>query len=206
MVYEPHRLWQDVQGENLLEAFYKDPKRWAYIFQTYAFLTRIKAHEEHTKINSNPFQIVERSVYSDRYCFAQNAYELGLMTQLEWNMYLEWSNWLIETRVTPPSGFIYLQTDPSICYARLVKRDRHEEAEVSLEYLEALHQKHESAFVLKQACLPDITNVPVLILKCNEDFEENKNLQKEYMRQIVEFLDAHYAIPYKVSAKSELMI
>ena len=30
-------------GGNLLDLFYKDSKRWAYTFQSYAFLSRMKA-------------------------------------------------------------------------------------------------------------------------------------------------------------------
>lgn len=41
VVYEPHEKWQNVGGENLLEKFYADTQRWAYTFQTYAFITRI---------------------------------------------------------------------------------------------------------------------------------------------------------------------
>ncbi len=30
-------------GGNLLDMFYRDPHRWAYTFQAYAFLSRIRA-------------------------------------------------------------------------------------------------------------------------------------------------------------------
>ena len=45
VVYEPHEKWQDVKGENLLDQFYRDGNRWAYTFQTYAFITRILEQE-----------------------------------------------------------------------------------------------------------------------------------------------------------------
>ena len=41
VVFEPHEKWQNVAGENLLDRFYADTQRWAYTFQTYAFITRI---------------------------------------------------------------------------------------------------------------------------------------------------------------------
>ncbi len=41
IIYEPHQKWQNVAGHNLLEQFYKDPKRWAYTFQSYAFVSRV---------------------------------------------------------------------------------------------------------------------------------------------------------------------
>ena len=69
IVLEPHTKWQKTgSGENLLDAFYKDTKRWAYTFQSYAFLTRILEQQEHSKTNTYGTQVLERSVYSDRYC------------------------------------------------------------------------------------------------------------------------------------------
>ena len=150
VVYEPHEKWQNVAGDNLLDRFYADTQRWAYTFQTYAFITRILEREKAARRNAQPFQILERSVYSDRYCFAQNCYELGLMNALEWKLYQEWFSWLVDTYTTRPSGFIYLQTDPKICYKRLLKRNRSEEAGVSLEYLELLHNKHEKWLIEKR--------------------------------------------------------
>ena len=143
VVYEPHEKWQNVQGENLLDRFYTDTHRWAYTFQTYAFITRVLEREKAALNNTHPFQILERSVFSDRYCFAKNCFELGLMNALEWKLYQEWFTWLVDTYTVKPSGFIYMQTDPKVCYKRLLKRNRSEEGGVTLEYLELLHDKHE---------------------------------------------------------------
>ena len=41
IVPEPHTKWQQVGGHNLLEKFYTDTNRWAYTFQSYAFVTRV---------------------------------------------------------------------------------------------------------------------------------------------------------------------
>ena len=41
IVPEPVDTWQNLEGGgNILDAFYKDPKRYAYTFQNYVFLTR----------------------------------------------------------------------------------------------------------------------------------------------------------------------
>ena len=44
-VFEPHDKWQNIGGENLLENFYQDTQRWAYSFQTYAFVSRVIEQE-----------------------------------------------------------------------------------------------------------------------------------------------------------------
>lgn len=40
VVQEPVARWQDVNGVNMLEKFYADPKGMAYKFQHYVFITR----------------------------------------------------------------------------------------------------------------------------------------------------------------------
>lgn len=191
-VFEPHQKWQNVggSGENILEKFYNDTHRWAYSFQTYAFITRIMEQEEHAKVNTYPVQVLERSVYSDRYCFAQNCFESGTMNALEWKLYQEWFTWLVDNYTVKPTGFIYMQTDPLICYERLLKRNRSEEAAVPIEYLERLHEKHENWLVNKvgAACLKE---TPVLILQCNKDFEYDVAEQERHIEKIVAFFHEH---------------
>ena len=60
-------------GGNLLGLFYQDSERWAYTFQTYAFLSRMKSQMRHDVDTTKPVTIFERSVISDRVCFAKNC-------------------------------------------------------------------------------------------------------------------------------------
>lgn len=206
IVYEPHEKWQNIGGENLLDFFYADPKRWAYTFQTYAFITRIIEQQQAAAVAYQPFQVLERSVYSDRYCFAYNCFEMGLITHLEWQLYQEWFSWLVDKYTTQPSGFIYLQTDAEVCFKRLQKRNRAEEQAVSLDYLQLLHAKHESWLVHKQGVADNLKQVPVLVLQCNEEFENNPRVQKEHMIKIAEFLDREYAIPVTTSMQNQISL
>lgn len=188
-IYEPHEKWQHVSGENILEKFYQDTKRWAYTFQTYAFVTRVVEQEKYaTQLPYIP-HVVERSVYSDRYCFAHNCFEMGSMTSLEWKLYQEWFAWLVENYTTKPAGFIYMRTDPQVCYQRMCKRSRTEESAVPLDYLQKLHDKHEQWLIHKQDVAPYIRDIPVLILECNTDFEHNKKEQEKHIGRIIEFFD-----------------
>lgn len=203
IVLEPHRKWQSVGGEhNLLEKFYYDMPRWAYTFQTYAFVTRVMTQQEHAKKNPHSVQILERSVFSDRYCFAKNSFELGNMDSLEWQLYQEWFSWLVDNYVIKPAGFIYLRTDPVVCYERLKKRDRCEEAGVSFEYLLQLHNKHESWLIEKDNVAGYLKNVPVLSLTCNQDFEHNRDQQIQHINNIVSFLADH---GQQVQVKKEII-
>ncbi|HEX2977604.1 MAG TPA: deoxynucleoside kinase [Candidatus Babeliales bacterium] len=187
-IFEPHAKWQQVGGtENLLERFYADGQRWAYTFQTYAFVTRVMEQEAHARKSRYPVQVLERSVFSDRYCFAKNAFEQGLMNALEWKLYQEWFSWLVDGYVAQPAGFIYLRTTPEVCYERLKKRNRSEERNVSLDYLSTIHEKHEQWLIERLDISAIEQNVPLLVLSVDKDFEHDEQEQLRLMKSIAEF-------------------
>lgn len=195
-VYEPHQKWQNIgNGENLLEKFYSDIRRWAYTFQTYAFVTRVLEQERKLKEATCDVQVLERSVFSDRYCFAKNCYEMGVMQSLEWQIYRDWFSWLVDGYATKPTGFIYLQADPQVCYDRLRKRNRQEESSVPLDYLKRLHEKHEQWLIQHQEIADYLTDVPVLVLSCDNDFESSEAELQKHLALIVERFGVHYRTP-----------
>ncbi len=205
IIYEPHEQWQSVAGEhNLLELFYSDTKRWAYAFQTYAFVSRVVAQEK-AKKEATKTLLFERSVYSDRYCFAKNCYEMGTMTALEWSLYKEWFSWLVETHVTPPDGFIYLKASPECCLDRIFKRQREEERNVPLSYIEKLYEKHEEWLINKIDLTKSLLNVPVLILDCEKEFQNNFNVQQEMAQKLIEKFGVLPSINFK-NKKDEIFL
>jgi deoxyguanosine kinase len=188
-ILEPVDQWQTMQNnENLLDLFYKDMPRWAYTFQTFAFISRIQSLISHKKNSSSLFHFVERSVYCDRYCFAKNLFEQKIMSELEWFLYKEIFLWLVENYAPKPSGFIYLKTDPTISLARIKQRSRNEESNISSDYLFSLHQQHEDWLVHKKNIDTNIIDVPVLILDCNQDFEKNLTVQNQHIAAIDAFM------------------
>lgn len=194
-VYEPVNKWQNVgDGENLLDKFYKDTNRWAYTFQTYAFVTRIVEQEERLRESVSGVQVLERSVYCDRYCFAKNCYEMGVMQPLEWQLYQEWFNWLVDGYTVKPTGFLYLQVDPEVCYDRLRQRNRSAEAGVPLDYLKRLHEKHENWLIKKEEVMPQLHDVPVLVLHCNEDFEHNEKELGKHLASVAQQFNVEYKV------------
>ena len=193
VVYEPLAMWQNVGGgHNLLENFYVDTPRWAYTFQSYAFITRTVKQKQHALKNPYSTQVLERSVFSDRHCFAKNLFETGIMSNLEWTLYLEWFSWFLDDHVAKPDGFIYLRTTPQTCYNRLLKRNRKEEQVVPLQYLEQLHEKHEKWLMQKENIDSFIKDTPVLALECDKEFEADKEHQLQLINQITSYFDINY--------------
>ncbi len=200
IIFEPTEKWQKVGTDgNLLDLFYKDTKRWAYTFQSYAFITRIESVLEHqAKNSSKKVQILERSVYCDRYCFAKNCFESGNMSALEWQIYKEWFSWLVENYMQKPHGFIYLKTSPQVCEKRLRKRDRSEETGVSIEYLTQIHKRHEDWLIGKKDLADYLQNVPVLTLDCDPDFKDDLSKRKEHLENVQTFINGLSIVPRHV--------
>jgi deoxyadenosine/deoxycytidine kinase len=188
VVQEPVVTWSDSNTEHsLLAQFCGDMQRWSYSMETYTMFCRI---QEHLRVQAakNPFKIIERSLYSGNYCFAKNGHLQGFMSDLEWNIYSKWFDFLVLQKCTPPLGFIYLQTEPSICYERTKKRNRPGEEDIPMGYFEQLHTQHEQFLIKKEGILDQLKNVPVLVLDGSLDFESDREHLQNCLDQIDEFL------------------
>ena len=171
---EPVDIWKSISDDDnnsILSEFYIDKKRNAYMFQNFAFITRIstlKSILNKIKNISSMFQnnylIVERSIYSDKNVFAKMLYDNQDMTQLEYKIYNYWFHKLHTEMLM--SAHIYLKVDPQISHNRVKKRARKEEKDlIPLNYLINLNKYHNTW--LNQ------TPVPTLIIEGNDDFEIN---------------------------------
>ncbi|XP_067879273.1 deoxycytidine kinase 2-like isoform X2 [Heterodontus francisci] len=176
---------------------YQDPHRWSYTFQSYSCMSRIKAHlapvSPRLMKAEQPVQIFERSVYSDRYIFASNLYELGCLNETEWTIYQDWHTYLLNqfgSRLAL-EGIIYLQAFPEKCLERLQQRGRDEEKEIQLEYLKQLHLQHENWLVRHSTELhfEHLKNIPVLVLDVSEEFEDDKSRQEKLFEQVKNFVN-----------------
>ena len=110
---------------------YQYPTRWSFTFQDLAILTRLKQADEDVPLEgSNTVQITERSIYSNRYAtyrtmvllntmvffmkfryiFGPLQHKLGFLSQTEFQINCEWTDYLIQTFPNVHvDAFIYLQ-------------------------------------------------------------------------------------------------
>ncbi|KAJ6220660.1 hypothetical protein RDWZM_006472 [Blomia tropicalis] len=140
---------------NLLKRMYSNPKRWGFTFEHYSQFTRynqIKSvYNEHCEKATNDqnlktMHILERSIFSNRFCFVENFYKSGEIEQFEYQILDEWFRQLISKPESLVNKFIYLQTAPQTVYDRILNRARTEEEAIPLEYLLKIHNYHERLF------------------------------------------------------------
>lgn len=99
VVPEPVDEWQTAKGKdpqgrertfNLLEKFYSDPQRYAFTFQNYVLMSRIRRERDTRSTSSAPLRVLERSIFSDRMVFVRAMHEAGRMEDWELGLYDSW--------------------------------------------------------------------------------------------------------------------
>ena len=141
MVDEPVERWlqlKNQQGNNLLDLFYHDKKRWTYLFQNVAFITRLQSLVESLQNSTAQYVITDSALATDKNVYAQMLYDDGCMDQIEWSGYQIWEHFY-QTYVNQHKIiYVYLKTNPEIIIQRIRQRGRPEEQSISLDYLSKL--------------------------------------------------------------------
>lgn len=210
---EPVNKWQSIQTvtakgpdappqttiSNLLEMMYQDPKRWSYTFQTYSCMSRLRTQLQPPparllQSQGTPVQVYERSVYSDRYIFALNMFELDCINSSEWAVYQDWHTFLMEQfgQQVELEGIIYLRASPQTCLQRLKRRGRAEEEGIKLDYLETLHVQHERWLVEKttEIHFEKLKQIPILQLDASVEFQSDPEVQERFISEVKNFFAA----------------
>ncbi len=171
VIEEPVDVWLSITGDdnkNLLGLFYEDPQRYAYLFQTMVFKTRLQSLD---KPQEKDIRFSERSIWTDKFVFGISCIESGKMNKLEKNCYNTWFDWLEEKFNPTPDGIIYVQTSPEKCLERIKSRHRLEEDSIPIDYLKELHDRHNN-------WIYNWTKTPVLIINNEEDNQWTNILQQ----------------------------
>jgi deoxyadenosine/deoxycytidine kinase len=136
---EPIEIWTNFNGVNVLEKMYKEPKRYSYLFQNLALTTKID--QLYPAINMGQNFISERSVMSQLCLFVPSLFENGAITELELEMLRTQMQSAHKHLKMEPDVYIFLNVTPQEAFRRTKIRSRHEESEVTLQYLEQLDFK-----------------------------------------------------------------
>jgi len=167
---EPVEKWRNVQGHNLLDLMYKDPSKWSLCFQSYVQMTMLDLH---TRPVMQPIKLMERSIFSAKYCFANNLQNQGFMGDAEHVVLSEWFDYIRHQIPLKVDLIVYLRTDPEVVHDRICERGRSEENAISLDYLKSIHELHEDWLIRRKFYVP----APVVTYDANDDLT---NMAKNY--------------------------
>jgi deoxyadenosine/deoxycytidine kinase len=173
VVDEPVEKWRDAQGHNLFDLMYKDPVKWSFCFQSYVQLTMLDLHTKPIPV-PKAVKLMERSIFSAKYCFVNNLRDQGLLADVEYTVLDEWFNFIRESVPIKVDLIVYLRTDPEIVHERISQRGRPEESAVTLDYLKSIHNLHEDWLKNKSQFVP----CPVITIDANDDLASMKKNYK----------------------------
>lgn len=136
--WEPQ--YEAVENNPYLEDFYSDMKRWAFNLQIYFLNSRFRHIVELQKKGTNIIQ--DRTIYEDAYIFAENLYDMGLMSARDFDNYSSIFESII-SYIKPPDLLIYLRASVPTLVDHIQLRGREYESGIRLDYLSKLNGKYE---------------------------------------------------------------
>lgn len=146
-IYEPVDEWLNIKDENgkdLLHTFYDDKKRYGYLFQNIAYITRMEKIVNSILNSEKKYIFLDRSLDADLNTFAKILYDTKYTNEIEWNAYNKWNDFFnryfgncVDHKI------IYLRCSPDTAYKRIHIRNRESEKNIDLEYLNLVHQYHD---------------------------------------------------------------
>lgn len=137
---EPIPRWTDFNGHNLLQQVYDNPTEWIAPFQLYAALT---LYTNHLKETTKPFKIMERSIYSSRDIFLTAARINNIIHPIHHEIIIKWLDFIEGNIKINVDLIIYLKCEPKESFNRIKERNRPEEKNIQLSYIELLNELYE---------------------------------------------------------------
>ncbi|WP_343559089.1 deoxynucleoside kinase [Sphingobacterium sp.] len=171
--FEPQ--FEAVDNNPYLEDFYSDMKRWAFNLQIFFLNSRFRhiVKLQETKID----MIQDRTIYEDAYIFAENLYDMGLMSARDFENYSNIFQSIIHY-IKPPDLLIYLKASVPTLVNNIQKRGRDYESGIRLDYLSKLNDKYDK-------WINNYKEGKVMILdKDNLDFTSNPEDLGEIIQKI----------------------
>lgn len=173
---EPVSEWETIQskdGENMIEKFYADQEKYSFSFQMMAYISRLAAIKEAFENNRDIIIITERSLYTDKFVFAQMLYDDGKIEDVNFQIYAKWFDTFAKDY--PIDKVVYVKTDPQVCFDRIGKRSRDGESNIPLVYLKNCDIYHDT--LVSQFS-------KVLELNGNQDIYKNTRQLDDWLIQL----------------------
>jgi deoxyadenosine/deoxycytidine kinase len=179
---EPVEEWEkikDDEGNTILTKFYNDQKKYSFAFQMMAYISRLNILRKTIEKNPGKIIISERSLYTDKYVFAQMLYDDKKMESVEYQIYNNWFHSFSD--LAPLHKVIYLKTDPNVSFQRIHERNRTGESSIPFDYIQNCHIYHDKMY--------DLITCSKKIVDCTNDFKENVDYFEKITKDILDFLE-----------------
>jgi deoxyadenosine/deoxycytidine kinase len=138
--YNWKTFFESVDDNPYLSDFYEDMHRWSFNLQIYFLSSRFK-HQKKIIGQQESF-IQDRTIYEDVEIFAKNLYEMGLMSERDYDNYRALFQEMI-AYLQPPDLLIYLRAQVPTLVRQIQNRGREYENTIRIEYLERLNRHYE---------------------------------------------------------------
>mgnify|MGYP004716936487 FL=1 len=115
-------------------------KRWGFNLQIFFLNSRFRHIVELQ--NRNIDMIQDRTIYEDAYIFAENLFDMGLMSARDFENYSNIVQSIVHY-IQPPDLLIYLRASVPTLVNNIQKRGRDYESGIRLDYLSKLNEKYE---------------------------------------------------------------
>ncbi|PSL07418.1 deoxynucleoside kinase [Cecembia rubra] len=129
-----------VENNPYLADFYEDMKRWSFHLQVYFLNSRFNQIK---RIRESGHSVIQdRTIYEDAYIFAANLHKSQLISNRDYDNYLNLFHSMI-SYVEAPDLLIYLKADIPKLVGQIEKRGRHYENAIRIDYLKNLNSHYE---------------------------------------------------------------
>lgn len=172
--FQARLVLEKVEENPFLRRFYEDPEKYAFPAQLFFLLTRYRQQQELAQHDLFQQNTVGDYLFAKDHIFAQvnlDVDELALYRQL-YN--------LLDARLPRPDLVVYLQARIDVLLARLRKRARDYERQISPEYIERIAEAYREFFF-------HYDETPLLVVNCSEiDFVAHSGETDDLLREIRE--------------------
>jgi deoxyadenosine/deoxycytidine kinase len=144
-----HVAYESVDNNPYLADFYANMHAWSFHLQVFFLGHRAEQHRQLMALPESA--IIDRSIYEDAHIFARALYNLGNMTERDYQAYQRLYSLVIDT-LPRPALLIYINASPATLLARIRQRGREIENSVSADYLALLGRFYNEWLLMFDQC------------------------------------------------------
>jgi len=136
-------IWNEIKegDKSIFQLFYENKSKYGFAFQILTFLTiTYNMMGQLQKMGKKDTIIIERSPISNIMIFGQMLYDDKIIGEAEFSIL----KYMVNGLMMPVDKIVYLRSTPTECMERIKERNREGEEDIELNYLQNIHNKHET--------------------------------------------------------------